>query len=185
MIAQLTTWFSSLSGTEQIFCYTGLISNILFIFYILLSVFGNDHDADLEDAGFTILSIRGLLAFGMFLGWTALVVSRSGAPWPLALAAGVGAGWLAAWLAWRVIRMLLTWQTSGTLDLHTAIGMEADVYLFIPDGGKGQGKVTIALQGAERELDAITDGPAIPTGGKVMVMGLDEKERLIVIPINN
>lgn len=185
MITQLTEWFTSLSGTDQIFCYTGLISNILFLFYILFNVFGNDHDSDLEDAGFTILSIRGLLAFGMFLGWTALVVSRSGAPWPVALAAGMLAGWLAAWLAWRVIRMLLTWQSSGTLDLHNAIGMEAEVYLFIPGEGKGQGKVTIALQGAERELEAVSDGPAIPTGGKVIVMGLDDRSRLIVKSLNH
>lgn len=185
MITQFTTWFSTLSGIEQFFCYTGLISNILFLFYLLFNVFGNDHDSDLEDASFTILSIRGFLAFGMFLGWTSLVVSRSGAPWPLALAAGVGAGWLAAWLAWRVIRMLLTWQSSGTLDVHNAIGMEGEVYLLIPDEGKGQGKVTIALQGAERELDAISSGPAIPTGGKVVVLGLDEQERLIVSPVNH
>ena len=181
MITNLTDWWSLLSSAEKAFCLIGSVSNLLFVFYLLFYVAGGDDtDHDFEEAHFSILSIRGILAFGMFMGWTALVVSRSGVPWFFAALTGVAAGWLAAWIAWRLIRLMLTWQSSGTLDIVNAIGKSADVHLFIPETGKGTGKVTIEVQGALRELDAVTTGTLIPTGGKVVVVGIDDSGRLIV-----
>ena len=183
MITNLTDWWSLLSGAEKAFCLIGSISNLLFVFYLLFYAAGGDHsDHDFDDGHFSILSIRGLLAFGMFMGWTALVASRSGVPSLFAALSGVAAGWVAAWLAWRLMRLMLTWQSSGTLDMTNAIGKSADVHLFIPESGKGTGKITIEIQGALRELDAVTAGAVIPTGGKVIVIGIDESGRLVVEP---
>ena len=170
MITTLSDWWVLLSSAEKAFCFIGGVSNLLFIFYLLFYVAGgDDSDHDFEEAHFSILSVRGVLAFGMFAGWTALVVSHWGVSPLFAGLTGICAGWLAAWLAWRLIRVMLTWQSSGTLNIQNAVGQTADVHLFIPASGKGSGKITIELQGALRELDAITLGDAIPTGGKVVV----------------
>jgi hypothetical protein len=180
MIDHLTNFYQSLGPGEQMFFIIGLISNVLFFVYVALQVFGSHHDADHDDADFTILSIRSLLAFGMFLGWTGLFALRAG--WGLlpAIAAGGAAGIFAAWLAYRLIRFLLRLQSSGTLDVQNAYGQTASVYLRIPARQSGTGKVMIAVQGALREMDAVTEGDEIPTGAQALVTGIAESGALIV-----
>jgi membrane protein implicated in regulation of membrane protease activity len=180
MIEYLTNFYESLGPGEQLFFIIGLISNILFFAYVALQVFGNHHDADHDDADFTILSIRSLLAFGMFLGWTGLFALRAGWGLAPAILMGAAAGSFAAWLAWRLIRLLLRLQSSGTLDVQNAYGQTASVYLRIPARQSGKGKVMIAVQGALREMDAVTEGDEIPTGAQALVTGVDEHGVLIV-----
>lgn len=188
MFTQLSDWWQALSGAEQCFWAIGLISNALFAVY-LVAQFAGGHDADVHDAdvpdldaGFTILSIRSLLAFGMFMGYTGVVALRLGGGWLIALLAGVAAGVLAAWLAWRLLRIILRLQSSGTLDMHNAIGQTGEVYLTIPAGQHGAGKVMLELQGALREMDAVSEEAAIPNGQPVLVVGLTDEGALIVQP---
>jgi membrane protein implicated in regulation of membrane protease activity len=75
-----------------------------------------------SDADLAIFSVRSLTAFFMFLGWTAYLTLKWGRPLWLAIIAGVLAGVLAIWLAYRLIRFLLSFQSSGTLELQNAIG---------------------------------------------------------------
>ena len=59
---------------------------------------------------------------------------------------------------------------SGTLVLGNAIGSLGEVYLTIPPNKGGHGKVHVKIQGALRELDALTnDDTAIPTGSIIEV----------------
>lgn len=188
MFTQLSDWWQALSFAEQWFWGIGLISNALFAVY-LIAQFAAGHDADVHDAdvpdldaGFTILSLRSLLAFGMFMGYTGVVTLRLGGGWLIALLAGVAAGVLAAWLAWRLLRIILRLQSSGTLDMHNAIGQTGEVYLTIPAGQDGTGKVMLELQGALREMDAVSEEAAIPNGQPVLVVGLTDEGALIVQP---
>ena len=187
MLHDLMTWWQALNAAEQFFWATGLISNVLFLIY-LIAQFTGHHDADLlsdsDDVGFAILSIRGLLAFGMFMGWTGVVALRSGASLPVALLAGIAAGIFAAWLVYKMLRMLLRLQASGNFEQYNAVGKTGTVYLPIPARGKGAGKIMAEVQGALRELDAVSDGDAIPTGAPVLVVGTDENEVLIVQPFS-
>lgn len=188
MFTQLADWWQTLSFAEQWFWGIGLISNALFAVY-LVAQFAGGHDADVHDAdvpdldaGFTILSLRSLLAFGMFMGYTGVVALRLGGGWLIALLAGVAAGVLAAWLAWRLLRIILRLQSSGTLDMQNAIGQTGEVYLAIPAGQHGTGKVMLELQGALREMDAVSEEAAIPNGQPVLVVGLTDEGALIVQP---
>lgn len=189
---QLIEWWPMLNTAEQTFTYIGLIFNGLFIIYVLFSFLGAEHDDTIDpidaDYGalFPILSIRGILAFGMFMGWTALVISRAGFIWPIAAVAGTVAGWGAAWLAWKMLHWMMRWQASGNLMLTNAIGKEGEVYLPLPDAGQGNGKVLVEIQGALREMDAATTQTAIPTGTKVVITGIDETTGcLLVTPVGN
>lgn len=187
MITDLLTWWQTLGNVEQWFWAIGLISNILFAGYIILQ-FAGGHDAELHhdgidgDAGFTILSLRSLMAFGMFMGYTGVVVLRLGGGWLVALVAGAAAGVLAAWLAWRLLRLVLRLQSSGTLDMQNTIGQTGEVYLPIPARMNGAGKVMVEVQGALREMDAVSEEDTIPTGLAILVVGIMDDGTLIVQP---
>jgi len=188
MLLDLLNWWQGLETVEQWFWAFALISNVFFVLYVALQFFGG-HDPDMPDghhgdldAGFTLLSIRSLLAFGMFMGYTGVVVTRMGAGLIVALIAGATAGVLAAWLAWRLLRLLLRLQSSGTLDMQQTIGQTGEVHLRIPARLGGMGKVMIQVQGALRELDAVSESDEIPTGASILVVALTEHGELIVQP---
>ena len=69
---------------------------------------------------------------------------------------------------------------TGTLNLKTAVGKTATVYLFIPEKRKAAGKVQIKIQGY-RTLDAMTDDDEmIPTGAIVQVVDIVNDDILLV-----
>lgn len=188
MLLDITQWWQQLPHSEQVFWCIGLISNALFIIYVFLQFYGgHDHDVHIEhdNPALGILSIRGILAFGMFMGWTGLVVLRNGGSMPVALTAGVIAGLLAALLAWRLIRMLLGLQSSGTLDPQQVIGQTGQVHLLIPAQQASSGKVMVEAQGALRELDAVSEGEAIPTGSPILIVGLTAEGVYIATPFEH
>lgn len=177
-------FWEGLTHIEQIFFIIGGISNVLFLLYVGYQFMGGDDmDMDIDgDVGFALFSFRGITAFGMFLGWTGFLTLRSGNSLFLAIIAGVIAGTIAVWLAYHLIKFLLKFQSSGTLDINRTIGKRGTVYLVIPEKDKGIGKVNIVVQGALRELDAVTDGEAIPTGETILVYGITEGGQLLVKP---
>ncbi len=178
-----TTWYNGLQAAEQFFFIVGIISNLLFFLYVALQLIGG-HDAELPehpfDVDFALLSVRSLLAFGMFLGWTGLIVLKSGLGLPWAIAAGVLAGLLAAWLAWLLLKAMLRLQQSGNLELQNAYHQTGSVYLTIPAKGQGAGKVQIVVQGALRELDAVSDDAEIPTGTKIIVCDITDNHLVVM-----
>lgn len=192
MLLDILTWWQALPNGEQWFWGLAILSNIFFVLYLVVQ-FAGGHDVDADgglhldgpDTGFTILSVRSLLAFGMFMGYTGVVATRQGASWPVALFLGTVAGVLAAWLAWRLLRLLLRLQASGTLDLENAIGQTGEVHLRIPTPGLGSGKVMVQVQGALRELDAVSEEQEIPTGTSILVVGTTENGTLIVQPFQS
>ncbi len=189
MALDILTWWQALPTGEQWFWGIALVSNVFFVLYLIVQ-FAGGHDLDGDggfhpddaDTGFTILSVRSLLAFGMFMGYTGVVATRLGAGLLVALLAGFAAGVLAAWLAWRLLRLVLRLQSSGTLDMQNAVGQTGAVHLQIPAQGSGSGKVMLQVQGALREMDAVSEEVAIPTGTPVLVVGLTENDELIVQP---
>lgn len=204
MYLDITTWWQALSAPEQWFWAIGLISNALFAIYVIMQFAGGHdtefHSSDVDvsgvdvsdvdsgdagtdtDTGFTILSLRSLLAFGMFMGYTGVATLRLGLNWFFALITGVGAGMLAAWLAWRLLRLILHLQSSGTLDMHNTIGQTGTVHLQIPAIGEGTGKVMVEVQGALREMDAVSEEGSISTGDTIIVVGTTDEGNLIVQP---
>lgn len=189
MLLNVFNWWESLGGAEQWFWAIALIFNVLFALYLVVQ-FSGGHDTDVDgnfdvddaDAGFAVLSLRSLLAFGMFMGYTGVVVIRQGGGWFLALLAGTAAGSFAAWLAWRLLRSILRLQSSGTLDLENTIGQTGEVHLQIPASSEGSGKVMVEVQGALREMDAVSESESIPTGAAILVVGLSDDGTLIVQP---
>jgi hypothetical protein len=69
-----------------------------------------------------------------------------------------------------LMRGLRRLTVSGTLDLANAVGLSGSVYLRVPGRGQGPGKVTVEVQGRSMQLEALTDGPEIPTGARITVV---------------
>ena len=73
-------------------------------------------------------------------------------------------------------------QSNGAFDINDAVGRVCDVYLRIPAGNQGMGKVQISFGGSVQELDARTAGEMIPSGAKVRVVRVIDKKVLEVEP---
>ena len=137
-----------------------------------------------QDAGLRVFTVRGLIAFFAVGGWTGIAMIDLGLGSALAAIIALAAGLAALFLVAVIIRMLLSLQSSGNLDIRNAVGGIGVVYLHIPGGFAGSGKITILLQERSTEIDAMTEFPeGIPTGRQVRVVGL-RGEKVLVRPID-
>ena len=90
---------------------------------------------------------------------------------------GVGALFGVAW----VMRAMSKLKSDGTVDIDSSLGQPGTVYLRIPGFKAGPGKVTLNLQNRTVELEAITEGPEIPTGSPILVREIMNGGRVEVI----
>jgi len=132
---------------------------------------------------FAKLSFRGVVAAMAFFGiggWTA-----EAAELPmhtvLLIAAACGGGalygvyWLMLWLG--------TLRAEGTVRIGRAVGLPATVYLRIPPARCGAGKIHLNLQNRTMEYEAVTAGDALPTGARVVVVGVVNSDTVEVGPL--
>ena len=74
-----------------------------------------------------------------------------------------------------------TLSDSGTLDYNNAIDAIGEVYLTIGADRTAMGKVSVRVQGAMRELDALTDSLTdLPSGTIIKVVDVTPNGILIV-----
>lgn len=187
-------WWAALDGSEKVFWGIALVFSVLFVIQFVLSLIGIDLATDSEgadapegfhlDADFTLFSVRGIIAFFTFFGWTGVfVLTRDGSfltALIISFLAGLAAMLLVAWLFWVFARL----TQSGNPDVYQSLFTTAEVYIPIPGFRKGTGRILIELGGAVRELDAMTEGDPIETGTKVKVVEILEKNILVVYPLD-
>jgi hypothetical protein len=136
---------------------------------------------DNHSLGSQFFTLKSMLGFFMLFGWTGLgLISMGVALWLTAvvsIAAGLVMMAVTAFIFYGMSRL----TDNGTLKMENAINSFAEVYLPIPGSRAGIGKVNLKVQGAVRELDAVTeDLELIPTGSIVKVTGLMNEHILIV-----
>ncbi len=151
--------------------------------------FGDDA-ADLVDDGFNadiqfhFFTFRGIVALLVTFGWLGLTLYSFGDMklWAAILIAAV-AGIFVMGLVGVLLNLLYRLQSDGTMQVRNAIGACGTVYLTIPAARSATGKVTVVIQGASRELDAVTDSEEpLKTGTEVTVVGVRGGDTLVVIP---
>lgn len=186
LLLDLNAWWADMDTTEHTFWSISLIATLLLVVQTLVSLVGIDSDApefehgDIGGDGFSALSLRGILAFLTFFGWTALIVlEKNGQFWlalPIAVVAGLAAMFAVAYAMFALQKL----DQSGNVDVAQAIGASGEVYLPIPAQRLGQGKVHLRLGGGLREMDAVTDGPLLHTGAPVRISALLTDNLLLV-----
>lgn len=204
----MTEWWNTLSPALHFYWFIGFPSSALFIIQTALILIGIgdshffDHDfshtlldsnhvdtntADsLENvtATFKFLTLRNIIVFFTVFSWCGIVLTTKGINgipvFLIALTIGLLLMFIISLLYYFITRM----TEEGTMNLNNAVNCQGEVYLTIPAMRTETGKVNIIVQGALRELEAITDGEEILTGEKVLVTEIVDNQYLLVEKYN-
>jgi hypothetical protein len=129
-----------------------------------------------------VLTFRTLVAAVTFFGLAGLAAQQGGLPQPgilaVALAAGVGAMVLVAW----VMRSLSRLNAEGTARIERAVGKSGTVYLTVPGNKTGVGKVQLNLQNRTVECQAVTPHETLANGTKIVVTAVISRDTVEVAP---
>jgi len=132
---------------------------------------------------FAVLSFRGIVAAMAFFGIGGLTAQAAALPDQTVLLIAIACAVAAMYLVYWVMQSLASLQAEGTVRIGGAVGQPATVYLRIPGARSGAGKIQINLQNRTMEYEAITEGEALPTGARVMVVGVVNPETVEVRPL--
>lgn len=170
--------FLALELPMQVFWGLAIISSVFFLVQTIMAFLGLDADTD-DGAGFEdvemggvsgYFSFRNLVNFMLGYGWGGIVLHDviPNLMWLQVAALGIGVLFVIIFVF--ILRQIMKLSTDKTFHIEEAIGLIADTYLRIPGGKKGSGKVMVSVRGSMHEIEAITEGEAIPTGAKVRVV---------------
>ncbi len=178
---------------DLVFLGASIIGGVSVAIWLVFQLLGADgdvethsgHDLDTSgtaDLSFSLLSFQGIASFLTMFGLVGLALNREATTGPvLAAAGGVAAGLATTWLVTRLFHWFRSLQSSGTLNLATAIGQNGRVYLSINQGSTG--KVEVSISGRLFVTDAIAEHDAsLTTGTPVVVVGIANGQTLIVKP---
>jgi hypothetical protein len=152
---------------------------------------GEAHSADHADQSaeqhgvtmlFRILTFRTVTAALAFFGLSGLAAESAGISTPGVIAIAIASGAAALAAVYWTMRFLQELWADGTVHIQRALGQHGNAYLHIPGNHAGSGKIQFNLQNRTMEYLAVTSGPDIPTGTKVVVVGVVNSNTLEVQP---
>ncbi len=161
---------------QMAYALCAAVGATIVLIQVLLSAFGIggdevDLDLDVEgDAGLHLFSVRTLSAFLTVFGLVGWIGTLEGWSRPMTFTLAFAAGSSVLLLVAVLLRMQARLNMSGNLDASGAVGKTARVYLRIPAGNVGTGKITVELQGRTAEYAAFTRGELLPSGSQVRVL---------------
>jgi hypothetical protein len=166
---------------------------------------GDDHDTDAHGADthadthdshahggrihhgstwvFGVLTFRTVMIGLTFFGLTGKAAMASGFGQPRPLLIAVGCGLAAMYGVYFLMRGLYRLTADGTERIERAVGVEGMVYLTVPGNNEGLGKVQVPLQNRTVEYEAMTGGERLPTGTRIVVVGILGSGRVEVEPV--
>ncbi|MEO6133046.1 MAG: hypothetical protein ABIQ02_14460 [Saprospiraceae bacterium] len=189
LINDINLWWEALSSAHQVFWFISIIFSVLFLMQFILLVIGFeansgsfDHPGDVGayEHEFSALSMRSIIAFFTFFGWTGVLsLNNHLSVWMsvvLSSLVGLTAMFIVAYMVFKFSQL----EQSGTLNLYNALDQPGEVYLPIPGQGKGIGKVHLKVDGTVREVDAVTEGDTLKTGTSIKVVEIMNGNILMV-----
>lgn len=198
----MITWWTSLSTIMQVLWTITLSASLIFVIQTImtfLGIGGQDFDTDVDggfdssfndgafdaDPSMSLLTFRNLVNFCLGFGWTAILLNERIKSTGLLIIVSVIVGVLLVAAVMWIFKWLSGMQQTGNIDVHkSAVGCEGKVYLTVPGGREGEGKVQISINNAVREYDAVTDGDTIPTGRPIRVTEVINDYTLLVEELN-
>lgn len=176
------------------FLTCAVVGAVILCAQLVLGIVGGDHDGAIHDggvhndapaAGLQLFSARALSAAVAFFGIGALAASSLHWPSPLAVLAGAALGGAAMFGVAYMMRTMLRFEHDGSIRIYRAIGEAATVYVPVPAGMSGAGKVSLTLQGRTVEYQAMTsEGHHLPTGTSVVIVDVrnDDTVEVATLP---
>lgn len=198
----LSEWFNQLDPTLKLFWGIAIFASIVVLIQTTMSFIGmgdvdtgdvdvdfdadTDADADadsMDHAGaMHLLSIRNVFYFLLGFGWTGVSFWNTIPNRITLYVVAVLIGCVFVFIFLFLFRQMMKLQSNGAFDINDSVGRVCDVYLRIPANKQGLGKVQISFNGSVQELDARTGGGQIPSGAKVRVLRVVDKNVLEVEP---
>jgi len=188
-----TTWLETYQAMDtwmQVFWGCAVVGSLIFLVQMVLTLMGMDHsdmDVDFDGAdtmdlggGISLFSIKNFVNFIVGFGWGGVCFAGAiESKWLLTLVA------LVVGVAFVLMFFFIKKQTkklehNGAFRIEDCVGKTVDVYLRIPAGKSGKGKVQVSLNGSVQEFDALTEGDSIPSGQKVQVVSVIDGGTLLV-----
>ncbi len=197
-------WYGTFATIDRMYLWCAVVGGVLFTARVVLQFAGlfdagdiGDVDGDVDvgdvdhgdvhhdlahdtDYSFKLLSLHGLTAFVLMFGLVGLTLRREFDSGVTTSMAGAFTGGLVAnLLIQSLFGVMMKMQSSGTLKMSNAIGLEGSVYLTIPAGGIGKARITI--QDRLQVFDARCDqNVEISTGTLVRVLRVVDGSVLVV-----
>jgi hypothetical protein len=131
---------------------------------------------------FSLLTFRTLSAAVAFFGLAGLAATRKEMEDLPTLGLALGAGAIALVVVGWLMRVLIKLNVDGTVRIERAVGSRGTVYLPVPASKAGVGKVHVSLLNRLMEYKAITSQEQLPTGTKVVVVGIVSPDTVEVAP---
>ncbi len=185
--------FGSLSMLLQIFWTCAVVASCVFLVQTVLTLIGIDTDyanADFDSSGtldlgggINLFTIKNLMGFLTGFGWTGVCFWDSVPSRTALILLALAGGSLIVVIFVFIYKQARKLEHNGAFSIEATRDKVADVYLRIPEGGRG--KIQISINGSVQEIDAISDSIAeIRTGSKVRVTDVIDHETVRVRPIN-
>ncbi len=190
-MGDLITLYSSMPMLLQIFWGCAVIASLIFIIQITLTLIGidsNDTEVDFDGTdtmdlggGFNLFTIKNLMVFLIGFGWTGVCFWDTIGSRALLSLIAVIVGCLFVGIFFVIYKQTKRLEHNGAFQIKDIKGKVADVYLRIPEQGKG--KIQVSINGSVHELDAICGDTPISSGEKVRVTDIIDNETVRVVPI--
>ncbi|GHT73357.1 hypothetical protein AGMMS50262_04320 [Bacteroidia bacterium] len=182
-------WLNSLEPALRVYWIIAGIASLIFVIQTIITFIGMDAsdglNADFDgdasaDGPFQLFSLRNLTNFFLGFGWGGVCFYDTFSSKGLVAVFACLTGLVFVLLFFFLIKMILKLNKDNTFKTVETLQKTADVYLAIPAGKSGKGKIQISVRGAVHEIDALTEGEKIPTGGKVRVVKVIDNQTVLV-----
>jgi hypothetical protein len=179
------------TGNATWFSVPALLGTVLFLIRLVMLMIGGGHSdvhamshdggSDHTDGSTRIISVEALTAAMMGFGWGGLAAMKGtdlSLGWVIAVAFGCAVAMLLLQLV--LLRMVSKLHSSGNLSLKQTMGSEGVVYIAIPGARHGKGQVTLVIDQRQRQFNAITAGPELPSQTRVRVVAINDDNTVTV-----
>lgn len=189
-------WFSNLELFPKIYWVVALLGSLIFIITLILTFIGGDAemddvgdvDAEIDSdtgIGFQFITFKNLVGFFTIFGWSGIACLDAELSKPLTIIISSICGLIMMTIMAAMFYYMKKLNDSGTLNYKNAIDAVGEVYLTIGANRSKIGKAHVRIQGALRELEALTDSNTDLTSGTVIkVKNVTSNGILIVQPLN-
>lgn len=183
-------FFTTMEPALQTYWYIAIPISLIFVVQAIMTFVGMDASDGLEadfsgdtvgtEDTFQLFSFRNLVNFLLGFSWGGIsfynLIENKIVLGVVAFL--IGAVFLV--LFFLIIRQLRKLEEDNTFKLHMVVDKTGDVYLKIPAEKSGHGIIQVSVQGAIREIKAVTDGPEIASGSVIRVRSVLSQDLVIV-----
>ena len=134
---------------------------------------------------FGIITYRTVVAAVAFFGLGGLAANSTTIGPQASFVVALLAGFAAMYGVYHLMRLMVRLKADGTVRMDRAVGKTGTVYLSVPAGRAGHGKVTLNLQNRTVEYRAVTGQGALPTGATVVVTAIVSPDTVEVVAAPN